>query len=225
MSILSRFSDIISANVNALLDKAEDPAKMIDQYLLKAKEDLAEVKQETAGVMAEEARCKRLMDDAQAQVDKYDDRAKKALKAGNEGDARQLIARKQELEKNLINATNTYTAAKANADKMRQMYEKLSQDVATLQARRSNIKATVAVAKTQERINDATASAESARGSLAAFDRMEEKAQAMLDRANAEAELNGAVESAVITLEEKYSGPNESSVDDELARMKAELGL
>ncbi len=225
MSILSRFSDIISANVNALLDKAEDPAKMIDQYLLKAKEDLAEVKQETAGVMAEEARCKRLMDDAQAQVDKYDDLAKKALKAGNEGDARQLIARKQELEKNLINATNTYTAAKANADKMRQMYEKLSQDVATLQARRSNIKATVAVAKTQERINDATASAESARGSLAAFDRMEEKAQAMLDRANAEAELNGAVESAVITLEEKYSGPNESSVDDELARMKAELGL
>ena len=165
------------------------------------------------------------MDDAQAQVDKYDDLAKKALKAGNEGDARQLIARKQELEKNLINATNTYTAAKANADKMRQMYEKLSQDVATLQARRSNIKATVAVAKTQERINDATASAESARGSLAAFDRMEEKAQAMLDRANAEAELNGAVESAVITLEEKYSGPNESSVDDELARMKAELGL
>ena len=225
MSILSRFSDIISANVNALLDKAEDPAKMIDQYRLKAKEDLAEVKQETAGVMAEEARCKRLMDDAQAQVDKYDDLAKKALKAGNEGDARQLIARKQELEKNLINATNTYTAAKANADKMRQMYEKLSQDVATLQARRSNIKATVAVAKTQERINDATASAESARGSLAAFDRMEEKAQAMLDRANAEAELNGAVESAVITLEEKYSGPNESSVDDELARMKAELGL
>ena len=224
-NILERFNTIIKSNINALLDKAEDPAKMIDQYLLDLRESLAEVKKETAGVMAEEARCKRLMDDAQAQVDKYDDLAKKALKAGNEGDARQLIARKQELEKNLINATNTYTAAKANADKMRQMYEKLSQDVATLQARRSNIKATVAVAKTQERINDATASAESARGSLAAFDRMEEKAQAMLDRANAEAELNGAVESAVITLEEKYSGPNESSVDDELARMKAELGL
>ena len=162
MSILSRFADIISANINALLEKAEDPAKMIDQYLIKAKEDLAQVKQETAGVMAEETRCKRLMDDAQEAVDKYESLAKKALAAGNEGDARQLIAKKQELEKTLIAATNNYSVAKANADKMRQLYEKLSQDVATLQARRSNIKATVAVAKTQARINEATAAAESA---------------------------------------------------------------
>ena len=165
MSILSRFADIISANINALLEKAEDPAKMIDQYLIKAKEDLAQVKQETAGVMAEETRCKRLMDDAQEAVDKYESLAKKALAAGNEGDARQLIAKKQELEKTLITATNNYSVAKANADKMRQLYEKLSQDVATLQARRSNIKATVAVAKTQHRINEATAAAESAHGS------------------------------------------------------------
>ena len=225
MSILSRFSDIISANINALLEKAEDPAKMIDHYLMKAKEDLAQVKQETAAVMAEEARCKRIMDDAQEEVDKYETLAKRALQAGNEGDARQLIQRKQELEKALIAATNNYTLAKANADKMRQMYEKLSQDVATLQARRSNIKATVAVAETQERINQSTAKAESAKGSLAAFDRMEEKAQQMLDKANAEAELNGMSTPATITLEEKYSGASETAVDDELARMKAELGI
>ena len=108
---------------------------------------------------------------------------------------------------------------------MRQMYEKLSQDVATLQARRSNIKATVAVAKTQERINQSTAKAESAKGSLAAFDKMEQKAQEMLDKANAEAELNGLVEPSTITLEEKYSESSETMIDDELARMKAELGL
>ena len=43
MGILQRFSDIVSANVNALLDKAEDPGKMIDEYLRKATKDLAEV--------------------------------------------------------------------------------------------------------------------------------------------------------------------------------------
>ena len=48
MSILSRFKDIMSANINALLDKCEDPAKMIDQYLRQLKEDLAEVKQKNA---------------------------------------------------------------------------------------------------------------------------------------------------------------------------------
>ncbi|MBQ9720851.1 MAG: PspA/IM30 family protein, partial [Oscillospiraceae bacterium] len=94
-----------------------------------------------------------------------------------------------------------------------------------LQQRRANIKATVAVAKTQERINDATASANSAKGSLAAFDRMKEKAQEMLDKANAEAELNGAVDAATTSLEDKYGAGSVTSVDDELSALKAELGL
>ena len=76
MSILSRFNDIIKANINALLDKAEDPAKMIDQYLREMTDDLAEVKRETASVMAEETRTMRLADENQAQVDKYDALAK-----------------------------------------------------------------------------------------------------------------------------------------------------
>ena len=83
MGILQRFSDIIQANVNAVLDKMEDPAKMIDQYLRELADNLAEVKKETAGVMAEEARTKRLVDENQAEVEKYTDLAKKALSAGN----------------------------------------------------------------------------------------------------------------------------------------------
>ena len=64
MGILSRFTDIISANINELLDRAENPEKMIDQYLRNAMENLAEVKKETAAVMAEETRCKRLVVEA-----------------------------------------------------------------------------------------------------------------------------------------------------------------
>ena len=52
MGILARFTDIIQANVNAVLDKMEDPAKMIDQYLRELTDNRAEVKRETAGVMA-----------------------------------------------------------------------------------------------------------------------------------------------------------------------------
>ena len=71
MSMLSRFADILGANINALLDKAEDPAKMIDQYLVKARKDLADVKQETAAVMAEETRAKRMLDENKAEIAKY----------------------------------------------------------------------------------------------------------------------------------------------------------
>lgn len=59
MSIIGRFKDIMSANINALLDKAENPEKMADQYLRNMNSDLAKVKAETAAVMAEEQRAKR----------------------------------------------------------------------------------------------------------------------------------------------------------------------
>lgn len=98
MGILARFTDIIQANVNAVLDKMEDPAKMIDQYLRELTDNLAEVKRETAGVMAEEARTKRLMDENQAEVERYAGLAKKALQAGNEEDAKVFIAKKQQEE-------------------------------------------------------------------------------------------------------------------------------
>lgn len=59
MSIIGRFKDIMSANINALLDKAENPEKMVDQYLRNMNSDLAKVKAETAAVMAEEQRAKK----------------------------------------------------------------------------------------------------------------------------------------------------------------------
>ena len=55
MGILSRFADIIASNINALLDKAEDPAKMADQYLMDAMEDLAQVKDEMFAAVFEKA--------------------------------------------------------------------------------------------------------------------------------------------------------------------------
>ena len=59
MGILTRFKDIMEANINALLDKAEDPEKMVDQYLRNLESDLGKVKAETAAVMADEAKAKR----------------------------------------------------------------------------------------------------------------------------------------------------------------------
>ena len=50
MGILDRFTSIVKANINELLDKAEDPEKMVDQYLREMTESLAEVREATAGV-------------------------------------------------------------------------------------------------------------------------------------------------------------------------------
>ena len=88
MGVIQRFKDIMSANINAMLDKAENPEKMIDQYMRNLEDDLGKVKAETASVMAEEARAKRAYDEALAEVEKYQKYAKKAVAAGNDNDAR-----------------------------------------------------------------------------------------------------------------------------------------
>ena len=76
--IITRFKDIMSSNINALLDKAEDPSKMIDQYLRNLESDLGKVKAETASVMAEEKRAKRQLDELNEQINKMQKYAEKA---------------------------------------------------------------------------------------------------------------------------------------------------
>lgn len=220
--IFERLGDILSANINALLDKAEDPGKMVDQYLHNARRDLAEVKSNTAAVMAEEKRCKRLMDDLQAEVNELTGYAEKAVKAGNDADATAFLTKKQEVAGRLAQAQSTYNIAKQHADQMRAAHDKLVGDIENLEARKANIKATAAVAKTQKTINKMTAGAGAASGALDAFDRMADKAQAELDAAQAEAELNRPSDTTA-DLKAKYDGPASPDVADELAAMKARL--
>lgn len=224
MGILTRFKDIMSANINALIDKCEDPSKMIDEYMRQVVEQLAEVKKEASGVIAEETRTKRLVEKNEEEIAKYDGLARKALTAGNEGDARTFLEKKQEFVNLGADLQKSYDVAHDNAEKMRQMHDKLVKDVQTLEQRRKNVQSKVAVAKTQEKINVVTNKMDVTSNKMRAFEKMEEKADKMLDMANAEAELNEEVKDPAELLEEKYN-TNTQTVDDELARLKAEMGI
>ena len=226
MGILNRFTTIIKANVNEMLDRAEDPAKMVDQYLIDLSDSLAEVKQETAAVMAEEKRAERQVTDCQKEVDRMENLARKALAAGNEGDARTFLAKKQELENLNIGFKNALAVAHENTEKMRQMHDKLVDDIEELKRRRESIKAKSAVAKTQNMVNNFTSGADRAQGTIEAFNRMEAKADRELDMANATAELNAEPVDEVAALEQKYgAAASDAAIDDEIARLKEEMGL
>ena len=227
MGILARFKDIMASNINALLDKMEDPEKMIDQYMRNLESDLGKVKAETAAVMADEKRAKRELDECQAEVDKLQSYAEKAVKAGNDDDARQFLAKKQTLSTQLTSLQQTYLIAKDNASKMRQMHDKLVNDINELNARRDAIKAKIKVAKAQQTVNKIGANMSNSQESLSAFSKIEAKANKMLDEANAMAELNASTsfEDSVEELEKKYSAGNSPQVDDELAALKAKMGM
>ncbi len=227
--ILNRFKDIMSSNINALLDKVEDPQKMIDQYLRNLESDLGKVKAETAAVMAEETRSKRELNECTDSINKMQNYAEKALLAGNEADARIFLEKKEELSKKLVSIQQTYDIAKENSTKMRSMHDKLVKDIGELNARRNELKAKMAIAQTQEKLNKIGSSVNGAMGNMSKFDEMEAKINKRLDTANAMAELNSSNQGENIDdLMAKYDEPGNSSsseLDDEIAKLKAKLGL
>lgn len=224
MGVIQRFKDIMSANINAVLDKAEDPEKMIDQYMRNLQDDLGKVKAETAAVMAEETRAKRELDECNQEVEKLQKYAEKAVAAGNDSDARLFLQKKQTVAAQQIALRQAYDSASANAAKMRQMHDKIVKDMENLNQRKAAIKAKVAAAKAQERVNQIGGSLKGVSNHMSAFDRMEEKANKMLDQANAMAELNEAgQEDSIEDLMSKYDDGSSSNVDDELAALKAKM--
>ncbi len=225
--ILKRFRDIMAANINALLDKAEDPEKMIDQYLRDMESDLGKVKAETASIMADAEKAKRELSEIDDEIAKMQTYAEKALVAGNEEDARRFLAKKADLTKEREIKQQMADTVGANAAKMRAMHDKLTADIATLNQRKEAIKAKIQAAKTQEHINDLNESVGNIdiTDGLSALDRIEEQADHMLDMANARAELNnpGPDMEALDEVAKKYE--DNTDIDNELAALKAQLGL
>ena len=226
MGILSRFKDIMASNINALLDKMENPEKMIDQYMRNLEKDLATIKSETASVMAEEKSAQRKLNDCDTEIAKMDDYARKAVASGDDAAAKQFLSKKADLTAQRTVLEQQYTLCCENSMKMREMHDKVCNDIESLRVRRDTLKAKIKVAETQQKINNMTGS-NTAKNNLAKFDEMEEKINKKLDKAEAMSTLNGAQESNTVeNLVSKYDdGAKAAAVDEELAALKASMGL
>lgn len=223
MEILKRFKDIMTSNINAILDKAEDPEKMIDQYVRDLNGDLGKVKSETAAIMAAEKREHRELEEFEKEMGDMQRYAVKALEAGNEDDARKFLQRKAELSEKLTDKQTAVELAVANTQQMRQMHDKLESDIAELESRRSELKGKASVAKTQKRMNDFASSVDGAGERISAFDKMEQKINQELDEAMAMSELNKGSGADIKDLASKYD--SDASVDDELESLKAGINV
>ena len=226
-SILGSFKAIMESNINALLDKMEDPEKMIDQYLRDMERDLGSVKAETVAIMAQESAAKRKVTECEDEINKMENYAKKALQAGNEADARMFLEKKESIKIKLESLEKEKMIAVENSLKMREMHDKLTSDIQKLNAKRNEIKAKIKMAKSAQKINTMTSST-GISGKMDSFNSIEEKVDRMLDEANASMELNSPKKDEVDDLMKKYdSGESESSsaVDAEIERLKKEMGL
>jgi phage shock protein A len=97
MSIFTRFKDIVGANINAMLDKAEKPERLLRLMIQDMEDALVDTKATCAQAMAERARARRNADRLQGEVARWDERAALALSKGREDMAREALLRKREV--------------------------------------------------------------------------------------------------------------------------------
>lgn len=134
MSIFNRLSDIINSNISSLLDKAENPEKMIRMVIQEMEETLVEVRSGTAKVIAEKKTLSRRAEQLKKQAKDWESKAELALSKGREDLAKAAL-----LEKSNINASVLIT--EKDLTKLDETLDKLSVEIEQLQAKLNDARA------------------------------------------------------------------------------------
>lgn len=184
MGILSRFRDVMRANIGAMLEGSKEPAAAVDQYMKQVQLDLGQIRAESASLLAAEGRAKRALEECDAEIRKLQRYAEKAAESGDDEGALKFLQRKAAQAEERKKRQAAYEEAADQTVKLAQMQEKLTADVNELEARRATLKGKLAEAEAQQRRNAAT-------GERSAFRELEEKADLALNEALALAELRG----------------------------------
>lgn len=222
--IFERMATIAKANINDLIDRFEDPEKIVDQAIIDATEEYGKLKEESLEILANEIRTKKEFDRLTGEAQKWHGIAANALRAGNEEDAKKALGKEADFKARAASQEQIHANAKAAADSIREKLRLMEGEINEMKVKAAEIKAKSMTAKVTRKAN-ALASGETTRGAFEAFGRMEEKADRELAKAQAAESLaTDNMKEDEKALLEKYSAGN-ADTDDALAALKAELGM
>lgn len=217
MGIFDRISRVIRANVNDMIDKAEDPEKVLEQSIREMGDDLVKMRQAVAQAIASQKRTEQQYQKNLSEANTWQQRAQLALSKGEEGLAREALVRKK---------THAETAAtlKAQLDSQVQQIDALRRNLTALESKISEaktkkdmLKARISAAKANKQLQSTISNINSS-SAMSAFERMEERVMLEEAEASAVGELAGMGEDS------KWASlEGGTAVDDELEALKLQL--
>jgi phage shock protein A len=220
MGIFSRISDIITANLNALLDRAEDPEAMLAQVIREMEDGLARARRYAAVAIAAERRLRRERDDNRVRADHWKGRARDALAAGREELARRALARKQEHDALARGLEEQHAEAVRTGESARTALQALEARLAEARRKQRTLVARHRVAQVRAEVHRQLGAGRTDFGaSLARLDRLEDTLSRCADELNAEADLHdlAGLEAEFTDLE------RQRTIDRELEALKGEV--
>jgi phage shock protein A len=222
MSIFSRLSDIIASNINALLDKAENPEVMIAQIIREMEEGLASARSYAATAIAAERRIGRELEQNRLQAEQWKAKAREALAAGREDLARRALVRKREHEDLVTSLDRQHSESLQTSQNVRTSLRALEARLAEARRKQRSLLARHRAALARAELHRfAGAGMGAFCGSQAKFDRLENQLIDFEDELAALGELDQvhtALDADFADLE------REQAIDEELEALKSEQG-
>ena len=221
MAIFSRIADILKANINDMIDKAEDPVKMVKQLIIEMEQQVDEATQALGQAMGSQKVAAKELADAKARVADWNDKAKLALTHGDEELARKALDVKVGLDAQVAALQDSYDNITAQVNKLKDQVQTLRMKLDEARARQNVLIARSRMAEASQGVTTAISSTatDSAFAKLDALERkitqQEATAEAYVDLGGTSADVEQQFEDLAHT----------AAVDSELARLKAELGM
>ncbi|MCM3716238.1 PspA/IM30 family protein [Alkalihalobacillus oceani] len=214
----NRVRTVVSSELNALLNKAEDPGKMLDQFILDMEKDIAEVEAAVAKQIANEKLLSKQYTEAAELVAKREEQAVTALESGDESLARRVLEDKNKQKSHADSLKQAVDEAAKLSEELKDKLREMKDELREMNMKKDSLKARSESAKARAKVNRTMSGIGT--GAKSGFDRMEEK----VIRHEAEVEASEELRSANKTLDDELAAlDTKSSVDDELAALKAKL--
>jgi phage shock protein A len=221
MGILDRVAVVIKSNLNHLINKAEDPEKMLDQILIEMRQQLMEAKREVAVAIADEKRLGAQLEAELEQVGEWDRRAMLAVQKGDDDLAREALRRKAEHEQIAVGYKKQWDAQKASTENLKNALRALSQKIEEAGRKKNLLVARQKRAEAQKHIHEVMTGL-SDTSAFESFDRMATKVEQLEAQANAALEISEDLSGEAV--EQRFRAlESGSDVDQELAALKGRM--